>query len=633
MTNVISHRGPDDMGFLLVNTRRRTHQSFASAKSPTSIQEALPILRATGSEFSFNLAISHVRFSIIDLSSAGHQPMWNSDRTICLTFNGEIYNYLELREELIALGYAFQSTSDTEVLLIGYQAWGAKVFERLNGFFAVCIYDLRLNRLLLGRDRLGKADLYVVYEKETEFVWASEIKSLMSTGRVDSRNVKTSAVADFLLNGRRDRSGTFWENVVDFPPGHFAWVDERCEFNPQRYWQLPAERLSSKDISLVEAADGLLDRLTDSLRIRMRADVPIGFELSGGLDSSALVAIAANRLSRKLKTYTVRFPEEHSNEEPYARLVADAYPGAIDYRVIDPPEQEFWTEADSFVRLQDEPFHAPNLHTNQVVRRKFKEEGVEVVITGAAGDELLAGYPEMYLPPLLRYLLKSGKWTIAAKEIARNTEIGWSKSIKSLVRDQFLSESTVMRLGKGKSGEWKYLKMMLRADLMDFPHGGGFDDPARSFDDLTRANMTSRMMNYWLRSSSKSNYGIPVEVRAPFLDFNVVEYCLRMPPEYLVHDGWHKYLLRYCTKSILPHKVVWRRNKMGFPFPYREWLTKSKSLVSRNLMATNCPLINAKQLLNNYDEMVLRYPVTLWRLISVSLWWRRVVDNEAIIAV
>jgi asparagine synthase (glutamine-hydrolysing) len=208
-----------------------------------------------------------------------------------------------------------------------------------------------------------------------------------------------------VIFGNRDRGGTFWRGIEDFPPGHYAWLDNSKEWRPHRYWSLPKSRWKSDDISFEEASTGLADVLSSSLELRMRADVDIAFELNGGMDSSALVGLAAGRLGKRLTTCTAEFSEAHSNEEPFARLVAQRYPDQIDYRVMKPSSDSFWKEASDFVWLQEEPFHAPNLHTNQVLRRGFKERGIDVVITGAAGDEMLAGYAADYLPSYLRYLL------------------------------------------------------------------------------------------------------------------------------------------------------------------------------------------------------------------------------------
>lgn len=612
-------------------SNNRAH-TFSSARSPSIIQEHWSVLNSETEVPSHQLAMAQVRYSIIDLSPAGHQPMWSACGNYCLTFNGEIYNYIELREKLEQLGITFRTSSDTEVLLNGYIVWGEGVFERLNGFFAVAIYDIKRKAVLLGRDRLGKALLYLSSRPNEYIYWASEIKALLAAGCVNNNSIDTASVSDFILFGRRDRGGTFWRDVQDFPPGHFAWIDQSCVFKPVRYWALPTSRLSINDISANQACTGLADILADALNIRLRADVPIGFELSGGMDSSALVGLAAGRLQRSFKTYTIEFTEKHSNEEPFARAVAQRYPNQIDYKVIKPPKEEFWQGANDFIWLQEEPFHAPNLHTSQNMQRLIKADGAHVVISGAAGDEMLAGYAGDYQGPFLRYLLASGNVLGVASELFANTEINPMQAIKGMAFDLFLSQEQRAQMGMRRTGEYRLLNKILSPAVFAAKLNNPSTHTENSFHGRTVANMTHRLMNYWLRSGSKSAYGIPIESRAPFLDYRVVEFCTQLPPEYLIHDGWHKHVLRKAVEEYVPSEVVWRRNKMGFPFPYREWLIASKNVAEKNIIDVECPYISVSALLENYEAMVKTAPITLWRLLSVLLWWRRVVELRPIVS-
>lgn len=632
MAAAIAHRGPDDGGFLLADVVNNHAHTFSSDRSPGAIQNQWPVLTAGVDTPLHQLAMAQVRYSIIDLSPGGHQPMWSACGTYCLTFNGEIYNYIELREELIQLGHQFRTASDTEVLLNGYIAWGVDVFQRLNGFFAVAIYDMKRKAVLLGRDRLGKANFYLSCRQGESIYWASEIKALLVAGCVSHDRIDIASVADYILYNRRDRGGTFWKDVLDFPPGNFAWIDQACKFEPVRYWVLPSSRLTMSDLSMSEASVGLADVLTDALNIRLRADVPIGFELSGGMDSSALVGLAAGRLQRKFKTYTIEFPEEHANEEPFARAVAQRYPNQIDYTVIKPPKEEFWLGANDFVWQQEEPFHAPNLHTSQCMQRIIKNDGAHVVITGAAGDEMLAGYAGDYQGPYLRHLLCTGNLSSFASELFSNTEVSPAQSLKGIVFDIFMSQEQRTLMGMRRVGEFALLKSILSPTVFSAKLNNPSAPAENSFHGRTVANMTNRLMNYWLRSGAKSGYGIPIESRAPFLDYRVVEYCTQLPPEYLIHKGWHKYVLRKAVEEYVPPEVVWRRNKMGFPFPYREWLLSSKAIVIKNITGVDCHFISISALLENYEAMVKTAPITLWRLISILLWWRRVVEQRAILS-
>jgi asparagine synthase (glutamine-hydrolysing) len=630
MAKSIEHRGPDDEGYVFADLPGRQRHTFSSHKSPDTIRNIYPVLRDGYEVPQHHLAMAQVRYSIIDLSAHGHQPMWSDCGRYCITFNGEIYNYIELRDQLKAVGRLFRTQSDTEVLLQAYMEWGDKLFKRLNGFFAFAIYDVQRQQVLLGRDRLGKAHLYVTQGVNTVH-WASEIKALIQAGQVNTHEIDPSSVADFIIYGRRDRAGTFWQGVLDFPPGHYAWIGSDGVVKPVSYWSLPTERKTAHDIGLDEAAIGLRDLLIDALAVRLRADVPIGFELSGGMDSSALVGLAAGAMGRKIRTYTIKFDEAHSDEEPYARAVAQRYPNLIDHTVIRPPQDAFWKNVNRFVWEQEEPFHAPNLQTSQAMQRLIKEHGAHVVISGAAGDEMLAGYPGDYLGPYLRYLLRKGNLRQFGTELIASTEISPMQSMKGLLWDALWSEEQRALLGKRRTGEHALLQSLLEPALLTAPIKRRSTPGENSFHGRTVANMTHRLMNYWLRSGAKSAYGIPIEPRAPFLDYRVVEYCATLPPEYLIHKGWHKYVLRKAVEPYLPAEVVWRRNKMGFPFPYREWLQASKHIVIANMKKAKCPYIKMGELEQSYDRFVAIAPVTLWRLISVALWWRRVVQSKQLV--
>ena len=421
MIRSIAHRGPDDEGFSLIENGANATLNLSGAASDASTQSALRRVESYGTRFPHDIAFAHRRYSIIDLSSGGHQPMWDASGQVCVSFNGEVFNFVELRDELARLGRQFRTNSDTEVLLEAYLQWGPEVFSRINGPCALSLYDRRSRKVLLGRDRLGKAPLYLAMNS-SGFYWASEIKALRAGCGIDKFPVRSQAVDDYVMHGWRDIDGTFWHGVTDFPPGCWAWLEPGKALEPKRYWSLPDRPLEPSDLSPVEAAVQLRELLVDATRIRLRADVPVAFELSGGMDSSTLVALAASDLGRRVVTYTVKFPDKDSDEEPIARSVAQHFPAKVDYRVLQPAFGDFWRDANEFVALEEEPFHAPSLHANQLVRRLMRRDGAKVVITGAGGDEVLAGYASEYFAPFLRHLLCNLRLVQFARELARSTE-------------------------------------------------------------------------------------------------------------------------------------------------------------------------------------------------------------------
>ena len=623
MLEKIKHRGPDDDGAVLFNL-----DVDAESKQHTfDLTNPLAFAKEYRQSCPFhNVALGHVRYSIVDLSSLGHQPMWSNCKRYCISFNGEIYNHLELREELIRLGCIFRSLTDTEVLLQAYIQWGPSFIHRLNGFFAFVIFDTKLNNLFIARDRLGVAGLYLK-QTANSIQWSSDIKPLLDD---PTRDINFDSVYDFIVRCKRDRNGTFWSSVSDFPPGHYAWISQEITLKIVQFWSLPPTRLTTKDISFKDAVETMRSILIESISIRMRADVPIGFELSGGLDSSTIVALAAGALHRNITTYTVKFENSGLDEEPYARTLADYYPGRIDYNVINPNQiDRFWNDIDYFLSNQEEPFHSPNLHTSMLMHQEFKSRGSNVVVSGAAGDELLAGYASEYLGPFLKYLLSSSKYSLCLDELLSNSEFSSLQSLKALILSYFTPYDHPSQSNPGYKIS-SVLYKVLNHDFVKATKNAFCLKIPGDFNEIFKYNIGPNLMNYWLRSGMKSAYSIPIEVRSPFLDFTFVDFAAILPPEYLIHSGYHKYILRKVIEPYAPSSIVWRRRKMGFPFPLHQWLIDNKLLIADITAKIHCPFMNTKNLINHFDEINALSPQTLWRLICTLLWWKRVVLAEAL---
>jgi asparagine synthase (glutamine-hydrolysing) len=262
------------------------------------------------------------------------------------------------------------------------------------------------------------------------------------------------------------------------------------------------------------------------------------------------------------------------------------------------------------------------------MQKLIKNDGAGVIMSGAAGDEVLAGYSYEYLTPFLSYLLTSGKLREFYTEIVSNSERSAISSLKDLSVSMFLNSEQRQWLKMHRKGELDLIEKTVSHGVMESARAIERYRCDERFVGRVRDNLTHRLMNYWLRSSAKSVYCIPVELRAPFLDYEVVEFCSHLPPEYLIKKGWHKYLLRRAMVSDLPKEVVWRRNKMGFPFPISEWLVESKTIIGKNICDVDCPFVKSGALMAEYDNLVAVAPLTLWRIVMVALWWRRVVTGQ-----
>jgi asparagine synthase (glutamine-hydrolysing) len=318
----------------------------------------------------------------------------------------------------------------------------------------------------------------------------------------------------------------------------------------------------------------------------------------------------------------VKFDDPTVDEEPFARRVRDRWPGVLDYHVYRPENSDFWDRADDFVWLQEEPFHSPNLELNQAYFRRMRADGFRVLIGGAAGDELLAGYPE-YFYPLLVHLLRQGRWLPLVGNVVGYTE-------QSPARTAADALAQVWRRASGRSGA-----VYPGAGLARYyrEETGGYRvhemGPPRSFNERMIGNMTQWKMNYWLRSGNKATMGVPIEPRAPFLDHRLVAFAFSLPPEYLIRRGWLKYILRRCAEPLLPREVAWRRKKTGFPFNDRDWLGAARPVAEGHLRAAaDNPFLDPFPVIADYQRLTGECPQFLWRCISLCLWWRRVIRGE-----
>jgi len=604
MSDVIVHRGFDDEGYVLIDQNSSEFVLYSGSESPESIKNNFPLFNSSQYLKSANIGLSHKRFSIIDLTIGGHQPFVDKNQVCCVVYNGEIYNYVELREQLQNKGVVFRTQSDTEVLVEAYKAWGVDCFSRLNGFWAIALYDFKKNRLIISRDRLGKKPLYWT-KVESRIYFASEIKSLLKVPAVAQRiKVNEKAIYPWLKHGLRDLNfSTFFEGIYSLPSASWSVVDENFPNNINTFWEAPKFRKSESDISIPEACSSIRDTLDDAVKIRLRADVPWSVELSGGIDSSLLVALAAQNYNKKITTYTVRFPDKQWNEEPYARSIAEHYD--TNYKVIESPLENFWIQLLPFSYLEEEPYHSPNLQTEMVIWSIMRANNTKVTLNGAAGDELFAGYTRYYTQAQIENL-KTGNL-----KYFFNNAWNWSE-IQSSLKSLALTSKWLLE----DAGRWlvsKYLSDGFNK-VPYLKNGFSTNEQFNSFTltDSLYNDMTNTIMPYWLRSDDKGYMAIPIEIRAPFLDYRLVEMAMQLPVTYLLRNGWHKWILRKACEDILPHDVLWRKKKMGFPFPYQRFYENSDKILNTIFKNANNPYIDFSKKDDFKND---------WNAISFILWY------------
>ncbi len=541
--------------------------------------------------------MGHRRFSIIDLSEGGHQPLIDPTGRFGMVYNGELYNYRELRSELVEKGARFISSCDTEVVLEAYKTWGVNCFTRFNGFWALAIYDSREDFLLCARDRVGKKPLFYTLDRD-RFCFASEIKSLLaSRTQGGPPKVNETAVWNWLALGKKNVGDeTFFEGIHLFPKASYAIIEACGDFKPVPYWRLPDRRMSAGEISINEACNRTRDLLYDAVSLRLRSsDVPVALELSGGIDSSVIAACVAGERNPP-PAYHVRFPGTRYDESVFAHAVADRC--GLELIPIEPGNVSFWKHLGGFTHLQEEPYHSPNIFSEQVNLMRMRAAGIKVCLNGAGGDELFGGYPSSF-------------WT-AQIELLRN--LRFSPFIRNAFRYSEQANPLLRFFG--------FIPYAAARSIADrFPLlGKGYrlhvspDRRTKPRTPLTatgrlHADMNRMLMPYWLVSGDRQYMGVPVEVREPMLDYRIVELAFRLPVEYLIRDGWHKWLLRKAFERELPPEVVWRRRKMGFPFPIGDFSRESGELLS--YFGSTNPYISLRGPVHSYN----------WKVVSFLLWY------------
>jgi len=632
MTDAIAHRGPDDEGYAVISQALEP-KFFSGKASPQEVSRAFAAIESAYG-IPGEVALGHRRFSIIDPTPDGHQPWYDKEGGAVLVFNGEIYNFIELREELEKLGFSpFRSRSDTEVLALAYRAWGTECFKRFNGFWAVAIYDLKKRRLILSRDRFGKKSLYLHRPDRKTLIFSSEIRSLMcgTQGGRRSFTVDNGAALLYLLYDRRNTlKGSMWKDIELLPAGVTRTVElDSGSHTDKKYWSFPRERRTQAEISLQEAVQGFRELFEDAVRLRLRSDVPLTANLSGGMDSSAIVVTAQNIMGNQatLMTDHVRYRGDTSvlDEYEYARAVAKK--AGCDYRELYISYDEMFSELDHLIELFEEPVHSMAFFTQCLQWRTIASSGTRVALNGSAGDELLCGYA--HLTDLVDFeslaKLNLGKYFAvhSFKNLRKHLQaMKWIlKKGKALPQIKTNPLRTLLGIPEPDHNACYFSKQFL--DSTDDVHqefNRLYMEANSSIEKRIRAEFEFLRIPFWCNAMDKSMMSIPLEIRMPFLDYRLVEFTSQLPIEHLYSAGWTKRVLREAVKELLPEAVVWRKGKIGFAAPYREWLGHIKPEATALLKKENEKLsafINIPTVLDRYDQM---HKMTLWRIINFAKW-------------
>ncbi len=615
MRDVITHRGPDESGLYLDG----------------------------------NVGLGHRRLSIVDVA-AGHQPMSNEDGSVHITYNGEIYNHADFREELEARGHVYRTHCDTETIIHLYEEYGAACVERLRGMFAFAIWDANRRELFIARDRLGVKPLYYVHTDDGSLYFASEIKSLLAA-RAVRPELNYAALPDYLANHAPSGEETLFRDVKRLLPGHtLSWQGGRVRI--EKYW----------DVHFSKAEDDGAARRTDedyvaewaelfrtSVRLRLMADVPLGMFLSGGIDSSAIAAVMSGMVSEPIKTFSVAFKEREANELEYARLVATKF--KTDHHEIVVSPEEFFAALPELVWHEDEPIaHPSSVALNFVSRLAARH--VKVVLTGEGSDELLAGYGRYrktvynlalgaryhnWTGPRLRRAVEGGVRLLPAASVRRKlqrTFLCVAPDVESIYFDNFAV------FPRAAQRELLTPEARERAGSFDpYREVGNYlaQTDARSLLDRLLYADIKTYLHELLMKQDQMSMAASIESRVPFLDHKLVEYTARMPERMKLRGLTTKYVLRRAMKDVLPPEIL-SRGKMGFPVPVGAWFRGAyRNVVDEYVLGERA---TARGIFDRdyVRRLVARHDAgedhaeRLWALVNFEMWLRRFVDGEDVAA-
>ena len=631
MADVIAHRGPDGQGFYVRG----------------------------------QVGLGHRRLAIIDLST-GDQPMSNEDDSIWLVFNGEIYNFQELRQHLLAKGHVFKSSSDTEVIIHLYEEFGPGCVSRLRGMFAFALWDSKRRRLFIARDRVGIKPLYYFHNAKT-FCFASELKAIIAAPALP-RDINRFAIRKFLSFNYIPGEETLLKNVLKLLPGHWLMV-EQGRVTTHQYWNLrfTTERWS---MSYEKAVEELHALLASTVRDHMIADVPLGVLLSGGVDSSAVLSFAVNGTDKKVKTFTVGFDgDQVIDERPYARIAAERF--QTDHYETTITAQNFWDFLPTYVWHMEEPVCEPPAVALFYVT-KLARQHVKVLLSGEGGDEAFAGYPNY--PNMLRaQRLASALGPLAslagfgaglAGDLLNDPRLNrYGAALGRPLADYYFSRTSSPAAPFNRFPERFFTPDFLHAtgDDCELPsaersthhasritHHASRPSPAAAYiSELAAAVQDQGLLNQMLYIDTKTwlpddllikadkiTMANSLELRVPLLDHQVLEFAASLPPEYKVRGKETKRILKSAFARVLPPEVI-NRKKAGFPVPYEGWLRAEFRDQLRELLLSNRALSRGYFLKSGIERMLdtggrgADYSKSLFSMAVLELWHRQFIDARS----
>lgn len=610
--NSFTHRGPDGRGYLI----------FSDEKVEKSRELLSKTVRGT--------MLFHHRLSIIDLDDSGFQPFSSLDNLYHIVFNGEIYNYLELRVKLEDLGYSFKSTSDTEVLLKGYIEWGKDVLKKLIGMFSFAILDLRKREVFLARDFFGIKPLYYTYSREG-FAFSSEIKSLLCLPFV-KRKINPQALYSYFRSVRTDDSeNTFYSDIEQLKPAHcmVLSIDNPSNFQIERYWSISTE--SRNDLSFKEAAAKLRDLFLKSIELHIRSDVPISFALSGGIDSSAIVSSVKYLYPNKdIHTFSYIANESSINEEKWIDTVNN-YVDAKSHKVF--TNSDISKMVDKLSSIHDEPIISTSIFAQYCIFQEIHKNGFKVTLDGQGADELLGGY-RSYLLARMASLIKQGKKDEASTFYKNVSKLpGVNLNFWDRLTDYLLPFDLQkgMREAQGNKlyPSWLNIEWFINHKVNTLGFLNDYFQEKEVLKQVLYQALFKNNLPQLLKYEDTNSMLFSVESRVPFLSPELVEFVFSLPEEYLISiEGETKSVFREAMKGIVPSEVLNRKDKIGFQTPERNWVMEFKEnineIIERHIIDNEKYSFFSQQMMvkdwQEIKEGKQPYDSRVWRWINIIKW-------------
>lgn len=618
MAKTLAHRGPDDEKFIIFDSKNTKWRLFK---------------RNEPQDFKGNIGFAHRRLSIIDLSELASQPMKDEEGSLWIIYNGEIFNYLEIRNELVKLGHRFHTQSDTEVIIEAYKEYGKDCLKKFNGMWAFVIYDLRKNIIFGARDRFGIKPFFY-HSSDKYFSFASEIKALLRLPWISAEPF-LPVIKDYLFYSRVNTSKyTFFKEIYELEAGHLLEIDLNAgfDFKLSKWWDLK-ENLSTTPKNETENFEKFRDLFLSAVKLRLRGDVPVGTCLSGGLDSSAIVSLANPFLREgNQKTFSAVYPGFEFDESSYVNEIANNYnliPHKISFN-----GKNLLNDLDNVISAHDEPFTSTSMYAQWKVFQLAKQNGVTVTLDGQGADELLAGYPYfkmVYWSELFQ------KFAIPRffKEISSD-----SKSIPEFFLNLIMSFSGFLphrrMIAFASAKDPQYHTSWINKEYFRETHL-----PHPPIKKMLDSRLNQRLYEIFsfdglpalIRYGDRNSMGHSIESRMPFLDYRLVSYIFSLSSEFKIRKGFSKYILRKALKEDIPAKISERKDKIGFETPEALWYRNElKDFISDIVNSSSVKkrgfydIDNLKRLFEKHKKGTINASRPLWRAVNLELWHRKYID-------